>query len=657
MKRYNLIQYLILTVVALTSVIASWNMYNTPSKSSFGAVLLTVSLAGAVVVIVMTFISSSLLRKHILRTTSDITRTEKESLYNFPAPVAIIDDKKQIIWVNKEFDNSVLSENEAYRMYIGNLADFDFDKLYSPKGNIVNLDEKYYRVKAISNEQNDAVLSMVYFDEITDFVELDFEYKQSRPSVMLVAVDNYEDLLQNLRESEKANVYAALEKLMESFFDQTTGVVRKLSSTQFLIVLEYRYLKEMIDGRFQILDKAREIPVGERATVTLSIGVGLGGKTLAESAEFAKQGLDMCFGRGGDQAAVKTVNGFEFYGGVSKGVEKQTKVKTRIIASALKDLINESARVFIMGHANADLDAIGSAIGLCAVIRQMGTAAYVVVDPERNLANQLIDYMRPKEKDNFFISPQTALEAADETSLLVVVDTHNPDFVDSKELLSASHKVVVIDHHRRMVKAIDNPVIFYNEPLASSASEMVAELVQYLGNECRLSANEAEALLAGIMLDTKNFVMRTGVRTFEAAAYLRKLGADTVSVKNLFASSIETYQQKSMLITNSEIYNGCALATARATSPEMRIAAAQAADELLGIEGVNSSFVLYEADGKINISARSLGNFNVQLVMEELGGGGHQTMAGAQLSTTLREAKFRLVSAIDSYIEKTNINA
>lgn len=656
MKRYNLVQYLLLTVVALTAVIASWNMYNTPSKSSFGAVLLVVSVVGAFVVIVMTIISSGLLKKYIMRMTSEITKTEKESLYNFPAPVVIIDDKKQIIWMNKEFDAKVLTENEAYRMYIGDLADFDFEKLYSAKGNIVNLDDKYYRVKAISNEQNDAVLSMVYFNEITDFVELDFEYKQSRPSVMLVAVDNYEDLLQNLRESEKANVYAELEKLMESFFDTTTGVVRKLSSTQFLVVLEYRYLKTMIDGRFQILDKAREILVGERATVTLSIGVGLGGKTLAESAEFAKQGLDMCFGRGGDQAAVKTVNGFEFYGGVSKGVEKQTKVKTRIIASALKDLIRESNRVFIMGHANADLDAVGAAIGLCAVIRQMGTAAYVVVNPERNLATQLIDYMRPKEKDNFFIAPQTALEASDEGSLLVVVDTHNPDFVDSTELLSASHKVVVIDHHRRMVKAIDNPVIFYNEPLASSASEMVAELVQYFGNECRLSANEAEALLAGIMLDTKNFVMRTGVRTFEAAAYLRKLGADTVSVKNFFASSIETYQQKSMLITNSEIYKGCALATARATSPEMRIAAAQAADELLGIEGVNSSFVLYEADGRINISARSLGNFNVQLVMEELGGGGHQTMAGAQLDTSLREARYRLVAAIDGYIEKTNIN-
>ncbi len=653
MKNSNVIQYLILTVISLTGVLASWSLYNIPSKSELGAVLLAVSICGTIVVLVMTIISSNMLKKYIMKTTAQITKTEKESLYNFPAPVVIIDEKKQIIWVNKEFDSSVEKEEAAYRMYIGDLAEFDFEKLYSPKGNIINLNDKFYRVKAIENNSNNTTLSMVYFDEITDYVELDFEYNQSRPSVMLVAVDNYEDLLQNLRESEKANVYAELEKLMETFFDSTTGVVKKLSATQFLIVLEYRYLKKMLDNRFQILDKAREISVGERSTVTLSIGVGLGCNTLAESAEFAKQGLDMCFGRGGDQAAVKTENGFEFYGGVSKGVERQTKVRTRMVASAIMELINESSRVFVMGHSNADLDAIGAATGLCAVIRKNGTAAYVVVDPQKNLASQLIDYMSDKEKDNFFVEPSVACQNVDEKSLLIVVDTHNPDFVDSTELLAACKRVVVIDHHRRMVKSIDNPVIFYHEPHASSASEMVAELVQYFGNNCKLSANEAEALLAGIMLDTKNFVMRTGVRTFEAAAYLRKLGADTVSVKNMFASSIETYQQKSMLITNSEIYKGCALATARATSPTMRIAAPQAADELLGISGVNASFVLFETDGKINISARSLGNFNVQLVMESLGGGGHQTMAGAQLNTSLRDARYSLVAAIDDYIEKS----
>lgn len=656
MKKNNTIQYLILTVVALTAMIASWNMYRSSEMSQFGLVLLIVSVAGTAAVGLMWVLSGIALKKYILYITKEVTKTEKESLLNFPAPIAIIDEAKQIVWMNRDFDCYVLDENQAYKMYIGDLADFDFGKLYSDEGDKIKVNDRYYKVKAVANKNIESKFALVYFDDITELHDMTVQYYESRPVVMIIAVDSYDDLMQDSRESEKARVSAELEQLMEKFIDSTSGLVRKIGSSRFLVVLEYRYLRKMVEGRFPILDKAREITIGERTTVTLSIGVGNGGKTLAENAEFAKQGLDMCFGRGGDQAAVKTGDGFEFYGGVSKGVEKQTKVRTRIIANALHDLVDESDRVYIMGHSLADLDAMGAAIGLCSVIRKLGAPAYVVVNPQRNLAQQLIDYMKSKGAEDMFISPAYASENVSDSTLLVVVDTHNPDIVDSPELLAACSKIVVIDHHRRMVKAIENSVIFFHEPMASSASEMVAELVQYFGNECRLSANEAEALLAGIMLDTKNFVMRTGVRTFEAAAFLRKLGADTVSVKSLFSNPIETYQQKSMLITNSEIYGSCAVATARATSPTMRIAAPQAADELLGIEGVSASFVLYEDGGRIHISARSLGGFNVQLVMEALGGGGHQTMAGAQLSMSLREAKLEVLSAIDDYLEKSNLN-
>lgn len=653
MKKNNTAQYLVLTVIALTALIASWNMYRSPDSSQFGLVLFIVAVLGIVAVAVMWVVNGIALKKFIIQRTKEITQTEKESLLNFPAPMVIIDDAKQIVWMNRDFDKYVLDEMHAYKMYIGDLADFDFNKLYSDEGDKIRVNNKYYTVKAVANKNTGSNFSLVYFDDNTELHNMTTEYLESRPAVMLVAVDSYEELMQDSRESEKAKVSAQLEQLMETFFDSTTGVVRKLSSSRFLVVLEYRYLRTMIEGRFPILDKAREINIGERMTVTLSIGVGNGGKTLAENAEFARQGLDMCFGRGGDQAAVKTGDGFEFYGGVSKGVEKQTKVRTRIIANALRELVGESSRVYIMGHSMADLDAIGSAVGLCALIRRLGTPAFVAVDPNRNLSDQLISYIRSKQSDEFFVSPAYARDNVDEDTLLVIVDTHNPDFVDSPELLKMCGKTVVIDHHRRMVKAIENSVIFFHEPMASSTSEMVAELAQYFGNECKLTACEAEALLAGIMLDTKNFVMRTGVRTFEAAAFLRKLGADTVSVKNLFSSSIETYQQKSMLITNAEIYDNCAVATARATSPTMRIAAPQAADELLGIDGVKASFVMYEDGGKVQISARSLGGFNVQLVMEALGGGGHQTMAGAQMTATLRDAKHLLLDAIDDYIEKS----
>lgn len=653
MKKNNTAQYLVLTVIALTALIASWNMYRSPDSSQFGLVLFIVAVLGIVAVAIMWVVNGIALKKFIIQRTKEITQTEKESLLNFPAPMVIIDDAKQIVWMNRDFDKYVLDEMHAYKMYIGDLADFDFNKLYSDEGDKIRVKNKYYTVKAVANKNTGSNFSLVYFDDNTELHNMTTEYLESRPAVMLVAVDSYEELMQDSRESEKAKVSAQLEQLMETFFDSTTGVVRKLSSSRFLVVLEYRYLRTMIEGRFPILDKAREINIGERMTVTLSIGVGNGGKTLAENAEFARQGLDMCFGRGGDQAAVKTGDGFEFYGGVSKGVEKQTKVRTRIIANALRELVGESSRVYIMGHSMADLDAIGSAVGLCALIRRLGTPAFVAVDPNRNLSDQLISYIRSKQSDEFFVSPAYARDNVDEDTLLVIVDTHNPDFVDSPDLLKMCGKTVVIDHHRRMVKAIENSVIFFHEPMASSTSEMVAELAQYFGNECKLTACEAEALLAGIMLDTKNFVMRTGVRTFEAAAFLRKLGADTVSVKNLFSSSIETYQQKSMLITNAEIYDNCAVATARATSPTMRIAAPQAADELLGIDGVKASFVMYEDGGKVQISARSLGGFNVQLVMEALGGGGHQTMAGAQMTATLRDAKHLLLDAIDDYIEKS----
>ncbi|NLZ46809.1 MAG: hypothetical protein GX896_08980, partial [Clostridiales bacterium] len=365
-----------------------------------------------------------------------------------------------------------------------------------------------------------------------------------------------------------------------------------------------------------------------------------------------RQALDMCLGRGGDQVAIKTETGFEFYGGVSNGLEKQTKVKTRMIANALLELISDNSTVYIMGHKQGDMDSVGSATGLCAAIRSMGNEAYVVVDLERNLAKPLINYIKENDKTEFYITPSQALMRIEDESVVIIVDTHNPKIVDSYEVYRAAKKVVVIDHHRKMVNHIDDAIIFFHEPRASSASEMVAELIQYFGEKAKITIPQAEGLLAGIMLDTKNFVMRTGVRTFEAAAYLKQKGADTVSVKRLFDNSIDTYQQKSMLITNCEIYEKCAISTARASSPSMRVAAPQAADELLGINNVEASFVLYEENGIINISARSMGAFNVQIIMEALGGGGHQTMAGAQLkSSTLTNAKAMIFQAIDDYLK------
>ena len=361
----------------------------------------------------------------------------------------------------------------------------------------------------------------------------------------------------------------------------------------------------------------------------------------------------MAQGRGGDQAAIKTVSGFEFYGGVSKGVERANKVKARIIANQLIQLAENADRVYIMGHKFSDLDSVGSSVGLACAIRNLGKRAEVVVNSTASLSTQLIDRIRTAEesKEPLFIQPQQAEEGITENSLLIITDTHNPLMLESPELHAKAKKVVIIDHHRKTVNFIDNSLIFYHEPYASSASEMVTELLGYFGKAGKITALQAEALLAGIMLDTKNFTIKTGVRTFEAAAFLRKLGADTVNVKSLFANTIENYQQKASLVSRAQIYKRCAIAYTSVYSPEMRLIAPQAADELLSIENVDASFVYYKSGGdEIYISARSLGAMNVQLVMETLGGGGHQTMAGAQLhGVGIDQTGTQIRQAIDKY--------
>ena len=408
----------------------------------------------------------------------------------------------------------------------------------------------------------------------------------------------------------------------------------------------------------KILDRAREIQVNDRMNVTLSIGIGRTGKTIAESEEYARQALDMALGRGGDQAAIKNENGFQFFGGVSKGVERQNKVKTRIIASSLTEAVEQAADVYIMGHRNSDLDAVGACVGLAGVIRRMGKNAYAVIDKQTTLAGRLVDYIYEKEKGYMITTPSEAKEHFGERSLLIVADTHNPDIVDVPELLERADKVVVIDHHRKMINYIDKATIFHHEPYASSACEMVTELLQYFGDAGNISSVQAEALLAGIMLDTKNFTLRTGVRTFEAAAALRKLGADTVNVKTMFAESIECYRQKSELVASASLYRSCAVAIADKVMPNMRVAAPQAADDLLGVADVRAAFVIAKtANDEIALNCRSLGAINVQLIAETLGGGGHQTMAGAQFKdTNVNDVTSRLKKAIDKYYEMNDKN-
>lgn len=602
----------------------------------------------ALVLLIVTLVFSYNLTRYVTTMDKDIITVGRETFYDYPEPIVIVDEDEKVIWYNASFEEHIFGEDRAYGIHLSELVGNNTSKAYAPNGAMVKILDHYYRVSARRSEV--FKLSVISFIDETEHVLLSNEFKASRKTVLLLTVDNYEDILQNSKESGKAHVQVQIEQMFERFIENTNGILHKLSSGRFYAIVEERHLSPIIERRFDILDEARSINVGERMSVTLSIGVGRGAKTLAESESYAKQALDMCLGRGGDQAAVKTENGFEFFGGISKAVEKSTKVKSRIIATALKELAEVSSEIFIMGHQFADYDSVGAAVGLCGAFRSLGKKAYVVVEPEKNLSKNLISHISQSGGADYFMNPGQALLEVNDKSLLIIVDTHNPDFVDSKELYENAKKVVVIDHHRKMVNHIDNAIVFFHEPFASSACEMATELIQYFGPDCKISISEAEALLAGITLDTKNFVMRSNARTFEAAAHLKKLGADTVVVKTMFSDSLETYREKSRLIQSADLFHGCAIAVTDSESSELRLAAPQAADELLGISGVKASFVIYKLDGVCHISARSMGAFNVQLIMEAIGGGGHRTMAGAQLEGSLAEVRAKVEEAIKDFL-------
>ena len=590
--------------------------------------------------------------RHVSRISTNLEQSGAEFMNFLPAPAVVIDKSGIVVWYNEFFREKVAAEQDIFGYSLLDYISVDLGEIQKGSECLCMVNGNSYKVRSVvTRGKDEESLTVLYFSDVTDLLRLEKTFNDTRQSVVILMIDNYDDIMQNAKETEKAKTSVETEQLIENFMNGTDGIVKKISDNTFVAVLEDRHLNKIIEEKFKILDSAREIKLGERNCLTFSIGVGQGAGSLEESEKIARQCLDMALGRGGDQAVVKTENGFRFFGGVSKGVEKKSRAKTRIIANTLQDFIEKSDNVFIMGHSFGDLDSIGSATGLASAVRLFEKNAYVVVDRKKNLAVQLIEHIEETTKvDDFYISPQTAVDSITDSDLLIIVDTHNKDFIESKELYKKAKNIVVIDHHRKTVNFIDNAVIFHHEPYASSASEMVTELIQYFKFEgsANIDACYAEALLSGITLDTKNFIMRTGVRTFEAAAYLRKLGADTVTVKKLFSSTIESYKRRTQIVSSADIHNRCAIASTELKSDDIRLISPQAADDLLSISGVDASFVVYRTGDTVNISARSLGGMNVQVIMERLGGGGHQTMAAAQIKdVSVSEAVDRLKNAID----------
>jgi c-di-AMP phosphodiesterase-like protein len=597
------------------------------------------------------------LNKNLLGFFSELNRktldVETCALYYYPEMLIIVNNTNKIVWYNKKFAERFKDYGEVFGQDISELISTNISPLRKSHHNTVqiNIDNRYYKVSSVAYADYKTDLSMICFEDVTEFTKVSKLYELSKPVVMFISIDNFEDIFQNSRESDKAHIQATVEQLIEEFLSDCDSIISRISHDKYTIVTKQQYVKQMMENKFSILDKAREIVTSDKLNLTLSIGVGLDFNTITESEQGAKQALDMALGRGGDQCAVKSSDGgFQFFGGVSKGIEKHSKIKSRIIATAIQELISNYDDVYIMGHRFGDLDSIGSAVGLADAVRQMDKHVYIVTDFERTLAKSLIEYVNAQSEHNLFISvPDALANFKSSTSCLIIVDTHNKDIIESRDLYELANQIIVIDHHRKTVKFIDNAVIFHHEPFASSASEMVTELIQYFKIPNKISTYSADALLSGIMLDTKNFVMKTGVRTFEAAAFLKKNGADTIAVKTLFSSSIASYKAKANIVASAEIYKRCAIAESDEIIDNIRIVAPQSADELLNITGVDASFIIYRTADCINISARSLGKMNVQLVMEMLGGGGHQTMSATQIrDKSMKEVYSMLISAIDS---------
>ena len=569
----------------------------------------------------------------------------KTKIENIGCAAAVIGENNEIITVNKRFGELICSgESPISAPLTDYLSGHDIHTIFSDRGTDTKRNDKWYVVFGVKSGSG----AIVYFIDNDLYKSNSDEYISSRPVVAIVTFDNKEELERQTEEGKASQVTVSVEQTIVRWVASTTGFYKKISGGRYIVVMEERYIKKFMEEKFKVLEDIREIKINERVNATISIGVGHGGKTFKENELWARQALEIALGRGGDQVAVKQSEEYQFFGGVSKGVEKRDKVRTRVIAGSLITHVKNSSNVIIMGHRYSDLDAVGACIGMwSSVSKGLKKTAYICINRQQTLAKPLVASFEKAGFESIFKTESEILDIMDEHSLLIIVDTHSPNFLESRAVYERSERVVVIDHHRMMVNHIDNAVVFYHEPYASSACEMTAELIQYLSSEPP-SRLESEAMLSGIMLDTKNFVLRTGVRTFEAAAYLRKNGADTVEVKRLFSNSIDTYKVKYKLVSDAEIFNYCAIACADEATPDIRIASAQAADELLGIENVKASFVMYKTGKTVNISARSLGDLNVQVIMESLGGGGHQTMAACQMEdVSIAEARERLVSIIN----------
>jgi c-di-AMP phosphodiesterase-like protein len=601
---------------------------------------------------------------HIQELTSDMNTATKKNLINSPIPLIIVETDGHIIWKSKKFVDEFQNLDMAtYLTPILKEIKIDLEKNdeNDEKEEIskqFNIGKKVYKIrggvakskKKDKRDQKEYVLTLYFIDD-TKYNELFDDYNNSKICIGIATIDNYEEIVKRALPDGKLELISKVEKEIFNWANEIGGLVIKTDTDNFIYIFEQQYLPKIEEEKFEILDKVKSLD--NNVQVTLSIAVSNEGKTNYDRYKSAMTAMDIVIGRGGDQAIVRRDGKYKFYGGTTLEVEKRSKVKARTIAHSISDLIQEADKVIIMGHTNIDIDALGSAIGMYRLSKTLEKECYIASEPEGKNLDKFLDELHQNEEYNdMIIDKSTALEKITPETLLIIVDTHKTNFVEFPELLEKTDKKVIIDHHRKVTDYIENPILSFHEVYASSTAELVTEILQYSKENVELNLIEAEALYGGIMVDTKDFTFKTGVRTFEAAAYLRKFGVDIIKVKKWFQADFESYNIIAEIVKNTEIINdSIAVATySNLDDKSANLICAKAADELLTISDITASFVIGKVGDKVFISGRSIGDINVQLILEKLGGGGHITLAGAQLEGfSIEEAKQELLIRIDEY--------
>ena len=602
---------------------------------------------------------------------------QKQLLNDFEIPYALLDYNSRFLWMNEKFTEITGKDKNYHKSVTTVFPSLTKDILQKSEavGSInVMLDDRNYRISMkriyfdsvtkdsaiVAINDTDEYLTAIYLFDETELNRYIRENEEQKLVAGLIYIDNYEEALDSIEDVKRSLLIALVDRKVNKYFTEIDALVRKIEKDKYFVVFKYKYLEQLSADKFKLIEDVKSIKVGNEMAITLSIGVGAGGVSYTQNYEYARMGIDLALGRGGDQVVVKEGEEVTYYGGKAKQVERNTRVKARVKAHALREIIESREHVVIMGHTNSDVDSLGAAIGVYCAARVLGKKAQIVLNEVTTSLRPLVECFTEEKgyPADLFIKNEEALLITNKNTLVMVVDTNRPSYTECPELLNRTDTICVFDHHRQNSEVIENPVLSYIEPYASSACEMIAEVLQYFSENIKLEPSEADCIYAGILIDTNNFMTKTGVRTFEAAAYLRRAGAEVTRVRKMLRNDMAAYKARAEAVRHAEVYRGAfAISVCPADNIESpTIVGAQAANELLNIVGIKASFVLTEYQGKIYISSRSIDEINVQLIMERVGGGGHLNVAGAQLTNcTIQEAKRMIQDTIDEMIKEGDI--